>query len=550
MAASYLSKLNPVPAFAEYTGPYKVGTVDVEIPVDELDSPAPAPEGTNIETVHFRIFYPAHPESKGKKITWLPAPQRHTLSAYVQFLGAGPLLAEAVSFLPRHLHYTTIPAIKNAPLLEPNTPNKRWPTAIFSHGLGGNRNAYSQVTGALASHGVVVICPEHRDGSAVASFVRIPSEQNRYFMKDRQRQILYKRIPHDATDEVHDARNAQLRIRLWEMGLIHDAVLAIDQGLKKINLNTSTPSLDQFAGRMNVHQPGSIIFAGHSFGATTAVQFLKSVYYARLPEVANMTRPLYKPSPDSSICRQVTPENVTMLLDMWCFPLLAKCTKTLFDLPLPVYADDASAPGGNGLVAIESDAFYKWKEHLHATARILSPDPSAAVVETKAFERPSGIKLSEPNFFYVHNSAHLNQSDFGVLFPWLTKKVFGSAEPERVLRLNLRAMLQALRINNVPIGRTWVGDLIDGSPEGKLSAAENKGQNDGTHDDKAIFDRNGNSGVEAWSWIDIVGLGDKLGDFGVTNKTDVETQEPEMAGEIEPQMSEGEAVKTVVSAST
>jgi platelet-activating factor acetylhydrolase len=88
-----------VPAFAEYTGPYKVGTVDVEIPVDELDSPAPAPEGTNIETVQFRIFYPAHPESKGKKITWLPAPQRHTLSAYVQFLGAGPLLAEAVSYV-------------------------------------------------------------------------------------------------------------------------------------------------------------------------------------------------------------------------------------------------------------------------------------------------------------------------------------------------------------------------------------------------------------------------------------------------------------------
>jgi platelet-activating factor acetylhydrolase len=97
MAASYLSKLNPVPGFAEYSGPYKVGTVDVEIPVSELDSPAPAPEGCDIETVQFRIFYPAQPESKGKKITWLPAPQRHHLSAYIKFLGVGPLVAEAAS---------------------------------------------------------------------------------------------------------------------------------------------------------------------------------------------------------------------------------------------------------------------------------------------------------------------------------------------------------------------------------------------------------------------------------------------------------------------
>lgn len=97
MAASYLSKLNPVPVFPEFSGPYQVGTVDVEIPIDELESPAPAPKGTNIETVQFRIFYPIQPDTKGKKITWLPAPQRHHMAGYVKFLGAGPLLADAVS---------------------------------------------------------------------------------------------------------------------------------------------------------------------------------------------------------------------------------------------------------------------------------------------------------------------------------------------------------------------------------------------------------------------------------------------------------------------
>ncbi|KAI1843984.1 hypothetical protein JX266_009850 [Neoarthrinium moseri] len=557
MAASYLNKLNPVPGFSEYSGPYKVGTVDVEIPVAELESPAPAPDGVDIETVQFRIFYPAQPDSKGKKITWLPAPQRNHLSAYIKFLGVGTLVAEAVSFLPRHLHYTTIPVIKNAPILEPDTPNKRWPTAIFSHGLGGSRNAYSQIVGSLASHGVVVICPEHRDGSAVASFVRIPSEQNRYFIRNTRKIIPYQRIPHDATEEVHEARTAQLRIRLWELGLIHDAILGIDEGLARTNLNTSTPSLDQFVNQLNVHDPGSIIFAGHSFGAATMVQFLKSVYYAGSPEVAAMETPLYIPSRESSLCKQVTCKNVTILLDMWCFPLLAKSAKALFNLPLPVYADSPSAPGGNGLLAVESEAFFKWKEHLHATARVLSPEPSANVVEPTAYERHSGVKLPEPNFFYVQHSSHLNQSDFGVLFPWLTKKVFGSEEPERALRLNLRAILQVLRVNDVPIARTWVGDLVDGTHVGKAGAsgeglsAGNKGLDDGIKDDKAIFDRSGNSGVEAWSWIDIVGMGDLVGDFGATKSdtTAVEAQESEMADEIEPQVSNDQAVKAVVTAS-
>lgn len=370
-------------------------------------------------------------------------------------------------------------------------------------------------------------------------------------MKDRRREIPYLRIPHDATDEVHGARCAQLRIRLWELGLIHEAVRGIDQGSKMSNLNTSTPSLDQFANRLHIHEPGSIIFGGHSFGATTTVQFLKSVYYASSPAVAAMKEPLYTPSRESSICKQITPRNVTMLLDMWCFPLLAKNMRALFDLPLPAYADDPSAPGGNGIVAVESDAFYKWKEHLHATARVLSPDPSAPVVETRAFERPSGINLSEPNFFYVHDSAHLNQSDFGVLFPWATKKIFKSGPPERVMRLNMRAMLQGLRSNNVPVGRTSFSDLVDGSAENKLSAGGQE-QAGGIEDDKAIFDRSGNSGVEAWSWIDIVGMGDKLGNFGVSkdDKTNVEAQEPGMADEIEPQVAEGEAVKTVVSENT
>ncbi|KAM0271141.1 hypothetical protein ACHAQH_009190 [Verticillium albo-atrum] len=540
--SAYLSQLNPVPTFPDYTGPHKVGTVDVEIPVTELESPSPAPESaSDIYTVSCRIYYPATPDSTGKPISWLPSPQRHHVSAYTQFVGIKPMLADFVSFLPRHLHYTTIPALKNADLLEPNTPNGRWPTMIFSHGLGGNRNTYSVVAGALASHGIVVVCPEHRDGSAVASFVRIPQAQDSYFIRNTRRVVPYIRLPHDNKPEISSARENQLRIRLWELGLAHAAVLAIDRAKPLKNLNKSTPSLGLFGKKLHVHEPGCIIFAGHSFGSASIVQLLKSTYYASSPALAKMERPLFTPAPDSELSKQITEKNVTMLLDMWCFPLIAPNSAPLFDLPLPAYADTPSAPGGKAILAVESDAFYKWTEHLHVTARVLSPDPSQKVVTADLYQR-NGIALPEPNFFYVEKSAHLSQSDFGILFPWLTKRIFNSVEPERALRVNLRAQLQILRANGVPVARTWVGDLVDGVGADKDdSGSDGEGEaSDGVTDDRAIFLRSDGNIVDCWHWVETIGMGDEkkkdaqAGEGVSAQVAGVEASAPDMEGEIEP----------------
>ncbi|KAF4873221.1 putative phospholipase A2 [Colletotrichum siamense] len=508
--ASFFSRLSPVPAFPDYTGPHKVGTVDIEVPVSELESPSPTPyTATEIHTVQCRVFYPAVPESNGKRINWLPSPQRQHVSAYTQFIGIRPMVADMISFLPRHLHYTTIPVHKNAEILEPDTPNRRWPTMIFSHGLGGNRNTYSHLAGSLASHGIVVICPEHRDGSAVASFVRIPGKQDQYFLRNTRRVVPYVRLDHDARPEIYDAREDQLRIRLWELGLIHVVALNLDLGMAMSNLNKSTPSLTPFKNKLHVHDPGCILFGGHSFGSASIVQFLKTTYYAESSALAHVAKPLFTPRRDSALCKQVTEKNVTMLLDMWCFPLLAPGSSALFDLPLPAYANKPAAPGGTAILAVESDAFYKWTDHLHVTARVLSPEPSSNVLTPATFRR-SGVRLPEPNFFYVENSAHLSQSDFGILFPWLTKKIFNSEEPERALRLNLRAQLQLLRANNVPVARTWIGDLVDGTGSGKMGISGDEegdnGPDDGLMDDKAIFDRSEGK-VQFWKWIDVIGMG-------------------------------------------
>lgn len=96
--SSYLSRLSPVPGFPAYTGPHKVGTLDVELPISELESPTSAPVD-DIATVQYRIFYPCEPDAKAKSIGWLPSPQRGYVSAYTRFLGAGSYLAEFISYV-------------------------------------------------------------------------------------------------------------------------------------------------------------------------------------------------------------------------------------------------------------------------------------------------------------------------------------------------------------------------------------------------------------------------------------------------------------------
>ena len=103
---SFLSHLNPAPSFPSYTGPYKVGSTDVEIPVAELPSPSPAPDPT-LATVSFRIFYPCEtPPKPPHSVHWLPDPQQEYLGAYLRFLGASRRLSgflRSLSSMPSYI---------------------------------------------------------------------------------------------------------------------------------------------------------------------------------------------------------------------------------------------------------------------------------------------------------------------------------------------------------------------------------------------------------------------------------------------------------------
>jgi platelet-activating factor acetylhydrolase len=360
---------------------------------------------------------------------------------------------------------------------------------IFSHGLGGTRNAYSHLVGSIASHGVIVIAPEHRDCSAPISYIRdVPSENSSSDEKltESKAKITkhYNRISHTPSPEVEAGRNAQLKIRLWELGLVHDSLLRIDLDEPLTNLNTSSTSLAMFKELLNVHEPGKITFAGHSFGSTTMTQFIKSTFYGSQNGTAPQEyEPLFAPTSRSSIVQQITPCTPVILLDVWCLPLRSATTRWLWDKPFPCYTE--GGPGGETLLAVGSQVFYKWRAHLKATKRLLSPNPSA---DEHNYKRDDGGEWSQPHFYYVSNSAHLSQSDFGVLFPWFMRRILSAQEPARVVKLNTRAILQLMRSRHIEVGETSAADM------------ELKGQ-EGSDSKNDTLILAANEGVRAWNWI-------------------------------------------------
>lgn len=148
---SVLSTPSPPPP----SGPYSVSLLDTRL----LHAPF----------LRARIFYPtSSPTSSTPRAAWFPPAQSfpdENVSSILSFsnIPFSSLLSPLLTPLSR----LSLPcAFKTAPL-----PG-RYPLALFSHGLGGSRHAYSTLCLDLSSHGVVVVAVEHTDGSAAGTWVR------------------------------------------------------------------------------------------------------------------------------------------------------------------------------------------------------------------------------------------------------------------------------------------------------------------------------------------------------------------------------------------
>lgn len=187
-------------------------------------------------------------------------------------------------------------------------------------------------------------------------------------------------------------------------------------------------------------------------------------------------------------------------------PLRGDTTLWLWERPLPCFANDGPTKKNN-VLGVMSDEFYKWTTILDRTKAVLSRNPAAQENDKGAIRPDPG-----PRLFYAPKTSHLAQSDFALIFPWVTR-LKAENKAERTLHLNTRAILQLLRENNISVEA--IGSLSSNTQDESAPPSKEYGDagfraDDG--DDPAILathppsnDKESNSNIRGWVHIPLSG---------------------------------------------
>jgi len=443
-------------ALPAYSGPYSVGTMEIEIPVRSPRAFSHIKRNHNhalrIDTVLFSMYYPCELEGYSKsgggkpsRATWLPRPRVLTCKGYAKFLSLPHFPVTA--YMAATSMFTKLPAFRNAMLAnhvpaqnkqedEPSggseetladvpTANKpRFPVIMFTHGLGGSRTCYSSICGELASHGFVVCAVEHRDGSGARSTVNIPPSnqladgKKRDNTKPKDYYVVDYIFPLDNAQDTNpnnaqgvdvELRTAQIEMRMAEIEEAHYALELINSGRgelicksnlrKKGNPGSSSKGLDDvnwddWKGRMYTDHA---TIMGHSFGGATSVQASRE--HKRFPWIGQ-----------------------AILLDTW-------------GPAIPMVNQSGGEAEGTTLhkplICINSETFMHWPDNFDRIDGICQ----------EAIQ--GGAKVWN---LTLRGSTHLSQTDFAVLYPnWMSWFIKTLINPRRAIYLTANSSLEYLR---------------------------------------------------------------------------------------------------------
>lgn len=278
-----------------YSGPFEVGAIDIEVPVrtprNTSDSvlASNGQAAFNLETVLFTLYYPAEKGVRGAgHHYWIPKPISLTAEGYARaahfnnFISR-PIFTFAVWAMVGGIR---IPAQVDVPLLSSTSGkgNEKFPVVALSHGLASSRTDNTHYCGELASRGIVVAAIEHRDGSGPGSLVTATN--------GKSRRVIYltkNELKGGKEMESDDLKFKQLAFRQAEIEETIAVLRSLHAGKgSKIftdNARQEGRGLADWEDRLDFSQT---VIAGHSFGATGALQALKGATSSENPAVGGI----------------------------------------------------------------------------------------------------------------------------------------------------------------------------------------------------------------------------------------------------------------------
>lgn len=141
-----------------------------------------------------------------------------------------------------------------------------WPLIVFSSGLFGCCEMYTQFCRDLASRGAIVLALEHEDGSGIFALDGVTGEK-----------IPYKTPPFDnpTGEQIRDFRRPFLEQRAEALAASIEAIKAAAAcAIKPASVATDAEALASVLGGADLN---SALHVGHSFGAASVVHHLASL---------------------------------------------------------------------------------------------------------------------------------------------------------------------------------------------------------------------------------------------------------------------------------
>ncbi|KAG5979355.1 hypothetical protein E4U55_005261 [Claviceps digitariae] len=479
-----------------YTGPYNVGFMDIEVPARR-----PGPVSNlkrsgkpvlRLDTVLMGIYYPCDvtktSEAAGglhnlRRVNWMPGPRVATSKGYAKFLNIPA--APVTGYLACTSLFTKLPAFRNAELADywagktsaknvsPNTrgdaDNKErpgsekptFPVIIFSHGLGGSRLCYSTICGELASFGFVVVAVEHRDGSGARTLVNLPESVDAAEIESSTAEIV-------SGNEARDCGAKNKKVERREQNGVNPYYI-MDYILPKDNAQDTSPHnprgvdstlrtaqielrLEEIKevyrvltlindgkgeeiARMNLRKKGNIGSSSMGLNGISWSSWEGSMFLDKVTAMGHS----FGGATTVQLCRDqsLTWLGQGVILDAW-------------GQGTPPRGDDPNNIVSKPIMAISSEAFMHWKDNFER------------VVGFCQEARESGALCW---MLTIVGSTHLAMTDFAVLYPqWMSFFMKSMVNPLRACSLTTMTSLEFLSLTlpreHLP-HQTWVNqDLL------------------------------------------------------------------------------------------
>lgn len=237
------------PAFPSVlVGEYQVGAIQTRIP----DGPACQ--------IHYPTAAATSASTRGKKVPYI-RPQ--AIPGLADYTRQNPSLLEYLSLRQHPCIMGAAPLSTTTTTTATTTSTTSFPIVIFSHGLGGCMEMYTNLCQQIASQGYWVVAVEHADGSGA------------YAETSTGEPIYYQR-PDDtpySRSKVVNFRKDFLRQRMQEIDAVLQFLVSSNGPVDHDQRIIKDPLLEQVLEAADTQQ--GFHFVGHSFGGATMVQFLQ-----------------------------------------------------------------------------------------------------------------------------------------------------------------------------------------------------------------------------------------------------------------------------------